>query len=245
MATNNNTNFPHLTSKATPTTSDILFLSDQADSGKFKQSTVGSFPALNAQQVTQYNPSGFGLFSCQMPGMLNDVQSDSITQSMGTILNGSVFLVPFYLSTAWTVTALYLIVKTGLAASTATMGIYASTPASGGTHANKPVGSALVAGSVATTASNSIVNISFSQALSANTLYFAALQLSSSTTLAIAVGGINFGSAVVTGVNGGITAHLGSILTYSSAYSAGTLPTLTQTSIANTALNYCPIMAGI
>ena len=41
----NSLNFPNLTSKASPTTSDILLISDQAASGALKQCTIGSLPS--------------------------------------------------------------------------------------------------------------------------------------------------------------------------------------------------------
>ena len=62
----NSINFPEWNAKSTPTTSDILMLSDQAASGALKQSPVSGFPALNAQQVTQYSTSGLGEFSCSI-----------------------------------------------------------------------------------------------------------------------------------------------------------------------------------
>ena len=116
--------------------------------------------------------------------------------------------VPFYVSTSYTTTALYTIVKTGVAASTVTMGIYAATPGNSGTFSNFPTGSALAVGSVATTANNSIVNVSIVTTLSANTLYWAAIQASTSTTLALCIGLLNFGIFSYTTANGGSTSFV-------------------------------------
>lgn len=242
MATNNNVNFPNLTAKGTPTTSDIMELSDVAASGIPKQAPIGNFPALNAQQITQFNPSGFAYFSCQLPGMFNDTQSDSIAQSLAISLNVNVLLVPFYLSTNWTTASLSIVVKTGLAASTATLGFYAATPADGGAYANWPTGAPLAVGSIATATSNAIATASVATTLSANTLYFAAIQLSSSTTLTIAVGKYNFASTVVTANSG--SAITPNFLTYANSYSAGSLPTLTQSSLAMDGNLYGPIING-
>ena len=245
MSTNNSINFPNLTVKSTPTTSDLLEISDQAAGGIPKQSPISGFPALNVQQITQYSAALNDKFSCSMPGQIGSTQSDSLTQVMGVILNSNIVFVPFFLSTAWTTTNLNIVIKTGLAASTATLGIYGSTLSSAGvTYANFPIGAPLGVGSVSTATSNSFATASVAAALSANTLYWAAIQLSSAVTVAIAVGNLNFGLYSYTTANIGSTSFVTNVLTYANTYSVGSLPTLTQSGLAVTIAPYCPIIAG-
>lgn len=239
MATNNNSNFANLTVKSTPTTSDLLILSDQAANGVEKQSAISNFPAINAQQITQFNTAVGATFPATLPGLLGSLQSSSLTQTMGVLLNSNVVFIPFYVSIPWSLSSMTAIVSVGLAASTITMGVYASTPASGGTFANLPVGSPLAAGSAASATSNALCTPTVSTSLSANTLYYAAIQISSAVTISIQVSKMCFGCNTINSASSGATMAT-SLYSIGHVYSAGTLPAITQASISSSVVSYCP-----
>lgn len=234
MATNNNINFANQTVKGTPTTADSLWLYDVADANKLKQSLISNYPPINAQQISQYNAGGLGIFTASLPGQFGSTQSDSITTGLGSLLNTRVVLIPFVVPVAWSPTKMYIPVKVGLAASSVTMGMYASSN-------GLPTGAALTAASVATTAANTLVNVTISASLSANTLYYAAIQLSSSVTLAVQVAQVAIGPA---GANSAVSVTINAgYYSYTNSYSAGTLPTISQPSLSNTPQQNAPVIA--
>ena len=61
---------------------------------------------------------------CGLPGMLGAATSNNIVQSID--YNGTINLIPFYVSGAITTTIFEVMVAVGLAASTCTVGVYAS-----------------------------------------------------------------------------------------------------------------------
>lgn len=240
MATNNSINFAQLSTKSAPTTSDIVLLSDVAASGANKQATIGSLPIVGGQ-ITIENKTN-GLFATLgIPGMFSATTSNSITQSKTTLLNTSVVFVPFYLSQSWAVTAMRFTVVAGNVTGTATCGIYASSTS--GTYNNFPTGSTVCVGQATTNINNTYVSCSLSAAtLSANTLYWAAFQTSTPGLLSILMGQLNIDHSNIISQVAASSSWTANILTYTNSYSAGTLPTLTQSSIAITASNYLPTM---
>jgi hypothetical protein len=240
MATNNSINFAHLPTKSAPTTSDIVFISDQAASGAAKQATIGSLPLTSGQLTTENKPF-VGLFSPGIPGMFSGIQSDSQTQSLSSTFASNVIFVPFYISQSWSLTQLRFLVITGAAASTCTGGIYAASIS--GTFNNFPTGAPLTTGSATTAVSATNVIITLSTiTLLPNTLYWAAFQSSTGTTLSIAIGQLNIDHANIISQVAASSLWTANILTYTHVYSVGSLPTLTQSSIAITASNYLPIL---
>lgn len=240
MAVNNSINFAHVATKSAPTASDIIFLSDQAAGGANKQATIGSIPFASGQ-ITTENKSAIGIATLGIPGMYSATESNSQTQSKASLFNTSVIFIPFYLSQSWAVGAMRFMVVTGAGSSTVTCGIYASSTS--GTFNNYPTGSALTVGSVATTSSNSYPNCTLSAAtLSANTLYWGAFQASTATTLSLSVTQLNIDHSNIISQVAASSSWTTNILTYTNTYSVGTLPTLTQSSIAITASNYLPTM---
>lgn len=234
MANNNSINFPNSTTKSTPTTSDILLLSDQAAGGVLKQAAFSTFPAPTSLLSTD-NSATVASFCASLPGAFSVTQSDTFSQGF-SIQNTSISLVPFYLTTTWSATSIQTIVKTGFAGSTITMGIYAS--ANG-----RPSGAALTAASVASTANNTLVSATISASLSANTLYWAALQASTSNTnLAITIGKYNFSAPNLFLYSTSTGVWTLSCAFYTNTYSAGTLPSITPASVSLVGFNYMPIM---
>jgi hypothetical protein len=185
-------------------------------------------------------PTSFGSsnqFICSLPGSFGPSTSDNKTQTMD--MNANVWFVPFYFSTDFTMSNLRTFVVVGQAATTLTMGIYAST-LQGFTYF--PNGAPLVVGSVASIASLTGVNIAASLSLSKNVIYFAAIQLSSNVTLATQVNNLNLSAghyASVDGAKGGLIPN-GTFVT--SAYSAGTLPTVAPIDLNGSSLKYDPII---
>lgn len=169
---------------------------------------------------------------CTMPGMFGDTQSDNLTQTLD--FNSSAILMPFYTETAVTTVAMGIAVSVGLAASTATVGLY------GSNSDFKPTGAPLAAGSVST-ATNGRKEVATVVNLTAYTLYWAAVQLSSAITQSIRV--TKF--AVYPGNYMGTLGSGGAVpgyYNYIGAYSAGTLPTITTASVNAVGSGYGPII---
>lgn len=237
----NSLNFANLPTKSTPTTSDLVLLSDQAASGALKQATIGSLP-LSGGQLTIENQLRFNQFSPGIPGMFSGSLSNSQTQSLATLFANNVIFVPFYISQSWTTTSINICVTASAAASTCTAGFYASSTS--GTFNNMPTGAPLAAASANTTTAT-VQSIIVSASLVKNTLYWAALQLSTATTLSIQIGQLNIDHANIISQVAASALWTANILTYANVYSAGSLPTLTQSSIAITASNYLPILSVV
>lgn len=235
MTTNNSINFANVTTKSTPTTSDLIPISDQAASGALKLSPYSGFPAPTTL-ITTDNFSTVGSFCASLPGTFSETQSDTQTQSPGQF-NTRFWIVPFYVGIPWTATKIQTIVKTGVAASTITMAIYASVSISG-----EPTGAPLTQGSVATTTSNTLVTATISTSLSAYTLYWAAIQASTATTLALSLGLINVGAPNVLTQVGSLGIWLMNSFSYTNTYSAGALPTINPANAVGNSINYMPIM---
>ena len=168
---------------------------------------------------------------CVLPGLFGPGTSNNITQSID--FNTNVNFIPFYVSAGITTTLFEVMVTTALAASTCTVGIYASV-------SGQPSGAALGAVSIATTATGNQSG-SLAIALTANTLYWAAVQCSSGVTQALLVSQLNNypGSP---GGGFGATSYTPSIYQYSSVYSAGTLPTVISASLSGAGTGYGPMI---
>lgn len=169
---------------------------------------------------------------CTLPGMFGSTVSDNITQSIN--YNQALFLMPFFLNTALTTSNIGTLVKVVLAASTATLGIYASNASM------QPNGAALGAVSV-DTSSLSNTQSALAVSLSANTLYWAALQLSSNATLAVATPILN----VFPGAPGGsfgLTSYNPANYSYAHTYAAGSLPSITPGSLTAGGVLYGPLI---
>lgn len=240
MASNNNnsTNLTQLASKAVPTSADLVMISDQAAGGIAKQATISSLP-ISPGQITTENIGSIGLFSPGIPGMFGSTASTSQTASVASIYSSNVIFIPFYVSQAVTAAHVRFGVAVGVAASSVTVGFYNSTV--GGTFNNFPTGAPISAASVTTTVSATFVNASITAALSKNLLYWMAMQASTATVLSLAVAQLNIDKANIITQVAASALWTANILTYANAYSAGTLPTLTQSSIAITPCNYLPI----
>lgn len=232
MTSNNAINYANQTSKASPTASDLIILSDQANSGKLAQSPFGNLPAPGSL-ITTDNSATLASFCASIPGTLSTTQSDTQTIGYAGILTSYVSFVPFFVGVPWTATKIQCIVKTGVAASTLTMGVYNSVNGS-------PSGAAITAASVASTANNTLVSATISASLTANTLYWAAIQ-GSSTSLAITMGLQNASAPnlFVYASSTGTWSMYSNI--FANTYSAGTLPTVTPHGTLS-GLNYLPIM---
>ena len=241
MTSNNSANIANLPNKSAPTASDIVLLSDQAAAGIAKQATIGSLP-FNSSQLTIENQLRIGEFSMSMPGMFGGSLSNTQSQSLASTFTSNVIFVPFYLSRAWSTIGINICVTASAALSTCTAGFYASSTS--GTFNNFPTGAPLAVASANTTTA-AIQSVIVSASLLANTLYWAALQLSTATTLSIQIGQLNIDHPNIITQVAASNLWTANILTYTHTYSAGSLPTLTQSSIAVTPSNYLPIMVGV
>lgn len=239
MAQNNSSNLTQLATKSVPTTSDLVSISDAAAGGIPKQATIGSIP-FSPGQITTENLALISIVSTGIPGMFANAQSTTQTQSMASQLNTNVLFVPFYVSRSYTVTGGKFLTTVGVAASTVTMGIYAATV--GGTFNNFPTGAALTAGSVATTASATYSAVTLSTTLTPNVLYWAAMQASTATTLSLGVVQLNISNPNIITQIAATGTWTANVLSYANSYSAGTLPTITQSSLVISARNYLPFM---
>lgn len=171
---------------------------------------------------------------CALPGVLSSLNSDNITQAVD--MHTQVILMPFCLDTNWTGSFLATYVVTGLAASTVTMGIYGITYA----YPDLPSGAPLVVGDVATTVQG-IVDFAISLKLNQNTLYWAAIQASSSVTQAFQVIQTNLCSSGPTLITAGI-GLTPALYTYVNSYSAGTLPTINPASLTTVSGLFTPVI---
>lgn len=175
-----------------------------------------SYPPTNAAQkaiFTNYRIAGVpGLFSS---ATLSDSQTDNLDGELAT----KVIFVPYFAFQAVSFQQIRLFVVTGVAASSVTAGYYAS-DANG-----LPTGAALAVGTATTTSSASQVVIgSLTINLSANTLYWFAVQASTSTTLAISTAPLGLAPGY------DIAAPAATIsqrwIGQTNTYSAGVLPTI-------------------
>lgn len=231
MSNNNAINFPNQTTKTTPTTSDVILISDQADSGKLKKATFGSFPAPTSLISTD-NSTTVASFCACMPGALSATQSDSAAQGLAQSI--LIIFCPFYVGTPWSATQMQTIVKTGFAGSTVTMGIYGSVN-------GQPSGAVLTAGSATSTSNNTLITATVSASLSANTLYWAALQASATNSnLALTLGKLNVSAPNMFTYSSSTGVWTMQVCYMLNTYSAGTLPTVSGLTI--TPFNYLPII---
>lgn len=234
MSVNDNINFPNLGAKSTPTLLDSIPISDVAAAGALKLATFGSFP-IPTSTINLDNFSLTGSVIAALPGAMSSIQSDSQTVALGAFINSNFFCVPFFVGESWAATFMDIIVKTGLAASTVTMGIYASSN-------GLPTGAALTVGSVATTANNTLVSVGISTTLSPYTIYWAALQASSAATLALTFSQLNVSAPNILVYASSTGAWTCNGIAYSRAYSAGTLPTINPVNLVGASINFCPLI---
>lgn len=233
MGVNNSLNFPNLTTKTTPVTGDIGLIADSAASNVIKQATLGTFPGIPAGSFL-----AGGALIAAMPGALSITNSNTQTQSLASTLNSRVYLQPFCVNAAMTVGTVGCYVITGVAASTMTVGIYAS---NGSLSAPQPTGNALGAVSIATTANNTYANGAVSIALSPKTIYWAAIQTSTATTLSLQCTQMNVCCNIANAAVSG-TGYQPLNITYTNSYSAGTLPNINPVSLNTVVNTYTPVM---
>lgn len=234
MTTNNAVNFANLATKTTPTLSDGIPISDQAAAGLPKDSLLNTFPPTTIILGIDNKTTTASVAAC-LPGSISVTQSDTQTVAINISINTGFWAIPFYVTESWAATRMDTIVKTGVAASTVTMGIYASA-------LGLPTGAALTAASIATTASNTLVSATISVTLSPYVLYFAAIQASTSTTLALMAGLLNVGAPNILTYASSTGTWTNNGLGYTNTYSAGSLPTINPANLFGTSVNYVPLM---
>lgn len=233
MGINNSLNFPNLTAKTTPANADLALIADSAASNAVKQAQVGNFPVAPVSSMLLG-----GALIAAMPGSLSNVNSNTQTQSLASTLNSRVYLIPFVVNAAYTTTSVGAYVITGVAASTITVGFYNN---NGSLSAPAPTGAALGAVSMATTANNTFVSGALAVALQPKTIYWAAIQASTATTLSLQATQMNLtcnmSCAAVSG-----TGFQPLNITYVNSYSAGTLPSITPVSLGTQVNTYTPVV---
>lgn len=228
----NSLDFPTLTVKSAPTNSDIILISDQAAGGIPKQSLIQNLPP----QPNQVGPGYDELSICTLPGMLGALTSDNLTT--GLDMNSQILFMPFYVKRPLTTADFYIHVHTGLAASTATLGVWNSTAANN----DYPSGNALSVVQYDTSANDRKVQ-ALAVSLSPNIVYWAGLQVSSAITLAINLIQQNFSGGGIGYQDAGVNTFYPLILSYTNTYSAGTMPSIVPASLTLTPATYVPFIA--
>lgn len=183
----------------------------------------------NSPNVT---PVSGGNLLCCLPGCFT--QNNSTNLILGLNFNTSVWFVPFMASNLYTMTALKTYVVTGAAASTITLGVY------GIGLSGLPSGAPLVVGQAASTAQGTI-SIAVSLPLNPNTVYWAAIQVSTNTLLATQATQVNINNSLGNYISVGVGLVSGA-LSYTNAYSAGTLPTVSPVSVNITQVTGMPVI---
>lgn len=233
MGTNNSLNFPNLTAKTTPVIADIPLISDSAASSALKQTTIETLPDLPISMCLYNSVSGYRIAAA--PGFYTSTTSNSIAQSL--TLNTNIHLIPFCVNTAITTAFMGTFVITGVAGSGATVGIYDTVgrPAIAPFPANPIAVTTLV-----TTNTNVVQNASLIANLKPKTLYWAAIQTSTVTTLSLQAVRINTSCNGSIGIGAGIGATA-QVLLYPNSYSAGNLPVINAGSLIGGG-NYAPVL---
>jgi hypothetical protein len=199
--------------------------------------TDGSNYYTIASQSQSIISTGQSFIIAAMPGTITSTQSTTLTQSQNTVLNSNVVVWPFICPNNALITAAYVDVAVGLAASTVTVGVYADN----GLNTQPAAAAALGAVSIAT-ASTGLQTASFGTSFNiyANQVYWCALQISSAVTLSL--GNTSMTVCNQPAAGGNIFYSNGTyIQTLSNAYSSGTLPTWTSGSRNNQ--QYLPYVA--
>lgn len=172
---------------------------------------------------------------CATPGTFSTTYSTNLIQSLN--FNAAFFVMPFFVTTNLITTTINTYCVVGLAASTITMGIYKSLTVVDNSF---PTGVAIAAGSAASTVQGAI-SVSMAVTLNQNTLYWAAIQLSSAITLSSQVGLQNLNAGNYSYVLAG-TGLSPAVVSYTNTYSAGTLPTINQGNRVIVSNSYAPIL---
>lgn len=248
-------NFPQLTAKSSPVGADILMVADSAAANALKQSTLTQLLASSAGTTQTANDASTklattayvdavtppltytqGLYNliCAIPGAFSSTFSTNQLQTIN--MNTAIYFVPFYVQANYTTNTIGCYVVAGLAASTITLGIYQAVNNSSGF----PNGAALGAVSMASTAQGAVSG-ALSIALQKNKLYYAAIQVSSNTTLSVQMALKNLHPASPNTITVG-TGYVPSVIFYTNAYSAGTLPSVNPGSIAGAQKTYEPVI---
>lgn len=234
MGVNNSLNFPNLTAKAAPVLDDIVLLSDSAASSALKQSTIEKVPELPIG-ITIINPTG--RYIAAMPGYYSNTSSNSVTQ--GLTLNTNIYFVPFCFNEAVTTAFIGTYVITGVAGATANLGIYDS--AGGAPIISFPNNLLGVVNLPNLTSSNVTVNGALSVNLKPKTMYWAAIQTSTVTTLSLQAVRMNVACNASIGVSVGVGANVQNII-YPNSYSAGSMPaTISSGSLVGSG-QYAPLI---
>ena len=218
-------------SKSVPVGADIVLIADSANGFIPSQTTMTEILSGNnlSTPFTLGPPQTLSNTLLSMPGYY--APANSTTQAQGMNFNTAIYLVPFFISQDFTISHLTTYCVTGAEAATTTLGIYASQPL--------PTGNPLVVGQAASTAQG-VVSVALSLALSRNVIYWAAIQVSTNTTLSMQVAAMNLnaGSAMLTSASVGyIPASIG----YVNTYSAGALPNINPASLAVNGHIYSPV----
>lgn len=239
MSNNDSVNLNNLATKSTPTTSDLVFLSDASSGLLVKQATIGSLPLPSGQIVPTNSVFLFKLLM-GIPGMFSSGASNTQTQSQGVLLNSNVVFIPFLSSIPFTVSTATIFVVTGLAASSVTIGIYSA--GVGGSQNNYPAtNTALRTGTASTASSGVTVPINFtSLTITANLLYYLAIQLSSAVTLSLTNIQLNAGNPNPMSQIAASSSWSPLIFTYTNVYSAGVMPSIISSSVNRTQATYLP-----
>lgn len=225
-------NLFNLTVKGVPIGADIIPIGDSAVTGTpLKQTTVSDLGIAVSPPIS----IGMNGHLMALPGMFGGTVSNNLAQSLN--MNNEVVFMPFYVPFNLTTSAITTFVTVGAAASTVTMGIYNSSTSG----IFFPNGAPLGAASVASTANTTLVSVSVSVPLTANLLYWAAIQVSTNTALSLNVNSLNLYSGAFFSSNG-TTGLVPGPLVFTHAYSAGTLPSVTPGGILSATPAYGPVM---
>lgn len=225
-------NFPNNAIKASPTGADYVYISDEAQSGLPSRALISNIIS-NSPYAPVQMPIGSALTICALPGVLGSALSDSIAQSMD--LNSQIIFMPFYLTQPLTSTGFKINVQTGLVASTATLGVWATNTD------YKANGAPLIQIQFATDTTGEKFVASVHSYL-ANTLYWVGLQLSSPITQSIISVQQNFVSGGPGNEYFGGSTYLPSVFVYTNVYSAGVMPSITPASISDIGYGYAPFI---
>ena len=170
---------------------------------------------------------------CALPGVMGGTLSDNITQTMD--LNSQILFMPFYVTKDYTTTGFKINVETGLAASTATLGVWAAN--SNYLASGAPLGS--VQYNTATTGEKSqALVISFT----ANVIYWVGIQLSSAVTQSIVVCSQNFAGGSPANEFLGGSSYKPSCFNLTNTYTAGVMPTINPASLDAVGYGYAPFI---
>lgn len=236
------------TGLTTYTAGDILYASASNTLSVLAKGAAGKFfrmgaslPDWSSVPFSISNGGASSGVSCgALPGLFTNTTSNSQTASVASTLNTKVLFIPFMVGDNMLVSQIQVGIVTGAAASTITAGIYAGTTS--GTYKNFPGGAPLAVGQGNSTTSGSTLAITLGSSIQLEEakLYYIGIQCSTATTLSIATCKTSFGTATFLLAGSGTWTQLH--FTYTNTYSAGSLPTLTNTSIGATQLTDLPLL---